>query len=781
MAAYILFSLLWIYIFSDNELLLESGNHVLQLSAPLLASIWLFGKYKTSTGKFRKIWLFPCTANISYFVAMSCFMYYDYFLKIEPPFPGSPDFFWLLMNGLYLLTFIYFTYLDGKSYRAFQLVFDAVIVMIAASALSWEFLIKDFVSDSADQSFLYILVYVGYPVSDLAILFGILMLFYIKPPTITSKSLSLMFFGMLIFLIGDSYYLFLVFNDLYQFGNYVDVSWTSGILIFALASFEWEQEDREKEAAEPKRSQSNHFFSIRLWLPYFSILILAAVVLYKGEDSKSLIVGLILSFLIVIFRQIHTLVENNLLLEKSSHANKHLEIQVEQRTKELYNKNQELEKLIKKAEYFAYHDLLTGLPNRRFFEITLQQKLNMNNKEKRVGVLFLDLDRFKLVNDTLGHAVGDLLLRQVAIRLKKIVKAEGSIYRQGGDEFLILLPHCSEQTATQIADKIVVNLAEAFQVREHEIFITSSIGLSFSPDHGKEIDMLIKRADTALYAVKENGKNSYQIFTQDLDDMLKYRTTLENGLRTAIEYNEFFLHYQPKLEIKTGEIKGMEALLRWKHPTLGMVSPAVFIPVAEEIGLINKIGNWVLEEATRQSFAWQQKGMPQLQLSVNVSALQFLQMDFFKQLVRILQKTKLDPHFLELEVTESIMHQSDHAIEILKCLRGIGIKISVDDFGSGYSSLNQIRHIPLDILKIDKGFIDDIVSSRKDQAIVKVILALGKNLGLTIVAEGVENEDQLTYLIENGCDEIQGYLISRPLAVEEFEKFLSQRSNFYRL
>lgn len=776
---YLLLSLLWLLIFSENTQVLKAGHNTFQIIAPLLASIWLFAKYKNSKGKFRKIWLFPCAANISYVIAMLCYMYYDYYLKVTAPSPGVPDFFWLLMNSLYLFTFIFFVYLNGKTYRAIQLLFDILIVMVVASTLSWEFLIKDILFSSSDHGFFYKLVYIGYPVSDLAILFGILMIYYLNTDYFSQKSLLFMFSGMLIFLVGDSFYLYLVSEGIYELGNPVDVSWTSGMLLFALATFDWKKAQNneqplhnKEESDEPIGIKANHFFSIRLWLPYISIAFLVMFIIIEGSGNNSFVVGLIISALLVIMRQVMTLVENNLLLLKSGESNKQLELQVNQRTEELNQKNRELEESIKKAEYFAYHDVLTGLPNRRYFELTLQRWLSKSDSKDHIAVLFLDLDRFKLINDTLSHAVGDLLLRQVAERLKKIVDNEGLISRQGGDEFLLLLYGSTKEAAVTMADKIVKGLSETFHIGEHEVYITSSIGISHSPEHGEDIEMLIKRADTALYAVKDAGKNNFQMFTQELDNELNSRANVESGLRTAIERDEFLIHYQPRWDKESEEIQGMEALLRWKHPVMGMVSPADFIPIAEEIGIIHKIGIWVLEEATRQTLEWHKNGLPPLQISVNVSAVQFLQIDFYEQIINVLKKTKLDPIYLELEVTESIMHQSEDAINVLEKLRSIGIKISLDDFGSGYSSLNQIGNIPLDILKIDKAFVDHIVSNKKSQAIVTTILALGKNLGLRIVAEGVEHEDQLTYLLDSGCDEIQGYVISPPLASNEFETFM---------
>lgn len=774
---HILLNISWLLIFKHNDWFLKVGSNIFSTTGPLIATIWLYQKYKKENVSFRKFWLFPCLANICYILAMFCYMYYDLYLNIEPPFPGVADIFWMLMIVFYLIMFSYFTLLNGKSSRMIQFIFDTLIVMVVATTISWEFLIKDILSHSQDFGLLYKIVYVGYPIGDLGILFGLLAVFNLSNLKISSKAFSLMFIGMLSFLIGDSFYLYLVSNELYYTGHLVDSVWPSGMLLFALSAFNHTAEKGnlyESNLSEIKHIRVRHLLSFRLWLPYISVIALTIIMFNKGTEFNSFVLGLLISVLLIILRQILTLIENEILLEKSVIVNKDLEKQVQQRTQELYQRNQQLKDTIKEVQYLAYHDTLTGLPNRRYFEIQLDEILHQTNHEKKVAVLFLDLDRFKLINDTLSHSIGDILLKLVAKRLKDSIEEDGIICRQGGDEFLILLRNTSHIKASAVAKKIIESLSNVYKIEGHEIFITCSVGISIYPDHGKDLDYLIKRADAAMYLVKDNGKNSHQVFTHDLDEMITRRLNLENGLRTAVERKELLLYFQPKVDLKTKGIVGMEALLRWQHPEIGFISPTTFISIAEETGVINQIGAWVIEEACRLNKEMQMEGLQPLCVSVNVSALQFLQPDFYDQVKQTLTLTQLDPQYLEIEITESIMQNSQNVSTVLLKLRKLGIRVSLDDFGSGFSSLNQIKHIPLDILKIDKAFIDDIVINPKDQAIVTTVLALGKSLGLTVLAEGVETEEQLAYLKENGCDQIQGFIIAPPLSFDAFKEKLKK-------
>lgn len=428
-----------------------------------------------------------------------------------------------------------------------------------------------------------------------------------------------------------------------------------------------------------------------------------------------------------------------------------------------------------KINYLAYHDTLTGLPNRVSFEERLVEAVaHANAQRESLAVMFLSLDRFKKFNDTLGHLIGDQLLKSVAERLNLTLREDNRVARFGSDEFAVLLTRIAgAEDAARRAQNFQNVLEAPFIVDGHELYVTSSIGIGLYPDDGTDAQGLLKSAGSALYRAKQLGGSSYQFYTADMNERALHRLALENQLRWALERKEFRVYYQPQVSIDTGEIRGMEALVRWQHPELGLVSPAEFIPLAEDTGLIMPIGEWVLQMACAQTRAWQDCGFKNLHVAVNLSPRQFQQPDLVLMVERLLKETNLDASCLELEVTESsVMKNAESAISTLRELRAMGIKISIDDFGSGYSSLSYLRHLPIDVLKIDQSFIRDVTSDPKDAAIVMAIIQLAHSLQLQVKAEGVETEEQLRFLRLLRCDEMQGYLFCKPLAVEAFEQLL---------
>ncbi|TCS75097.1 diguanylate cyclase (GGDEF)-like protein [Effusibacillus lacus] len=426
----------------------------------------------------------------------------------------------------------------------------------------------------------------------------------------------------------------------------------------------------------------------------------------------------------------------------------------------------------------AFHDSLTGLPNRTLFKEDLGKYLvEADVGNQQVAVLFFDLDGFKMVNDSLGHKVGDMLLVEVGKRLERLPKYSDTTYRVGGDEFIVIIPDvASKDEVERSAKEILAIIAPPFYLEGREIFISASIGISIYPTDGKDADTLVKHADIAMYRAKEQGKNNYCLFMEGMHSYVQRKIYLTNCLRKAIGFDELLVHYQPKLNIKTGQITGMEALLRWNHRREGMIPPSEFIPVAEESGLILPIGEWVLRAVCKQMREWQNKGLPPLQVSVNLSARQFQDAHLADKIRKILQDTGLDPSLLELELTESALMKNEQAVNrVLADLKQIGVSISIDDFGTGYSSLNYLKLFPIDCLKIDRSFIRDIGKDPGDAAITRSIIDLAHNLNLEVVAEGVETPEQLTFMQTNSCDSIQGYLISPPLPADEFEQFLKAK------
>jgi diguanylate cyclase (GGDEF)-like protein/PAS domain S-box-containing protein len=427
------------------------------------------------------------------------------------------------------------------------------------------------------------------------------------------------------------------------------------------------------------------------------------------------------------------------------------------------------------VNYLAYYDALTGLPNRTLLQDRLTKALaSARRRKEKVALLFIDLDRFKIINDSLGHSAGDILLREAAARLKGWAREQDTVARVGGDEFVVVLttvPVASD--AAVAAERIVDLMAAPFAVLQHSLNISCSIGISLFPQHGIDGETLIKHADAAMYCAKQRGLNNIQFFTDELNVTMVERLTLEHGLRHALERNEFFLVYQPQMDIATGRIVGFEALLRWRHPELGLVPPDKFIRIAENCGLVVPIGEWVLRTACVQARDWQLQGLPAVPIAVNVSAVQFRQDGFRDVIRRVIADSGLDFQYLELELTESLMlTNADMMFSVLDELNQMGLHLVIDDFGTGYSSLSYLRQFPVTKLKIDRSFVSDVAFNPDDAAIVTAIINMSKGLNLRVIAEGVENEAQLSFLRDQGCDEIQGYYFSRPLAVREAEMVL---------
>ena len=426
----------------------------------------------------------------------------------------------------------------------------------------------------------------------------------------------------------------------------------------------------------------------------------------------------------------------------------------------------------------AYYDVLTGLPNRAMLYTLLRQALLEAKRNQTHGaILFIDLDRFKQVNDSLGHACGDILLREVAKRLTAGLRNEDIVARIGGDEFVVALVDVAEREhAAVVAQKILDSLSCPVAVEGHELQISASIGISVYPDDGDDAETLIKNADVAMYRAKQGeGQEGLLFFSPDMNRRALERLTLEGNLRRAMEREELSLNYQPQLDLESGKIVGAEVLLRWKHGEMGMISPAVFIPVAEETGLIIPIGQWILESVCARIKEWERAGLPIVKLAVNISAKQF-RPTLPRLVAEILARHELDARYLELEITESmIMQNVDGVIAMMGEFQKLGVDLSLDDFGTGYSSLSYLKRFPIDKLKIDQSFVRGIIQDADDQAIARTIISLAKNLGLRVIAEGVETEEQLDFLRTAGCEEIQGYFYSRPLPEDKFVEFLRSR------
>jgi len=423
-----------------------------------------------------------------------------------------------------------------------------------------------------------------------------------------------------------------------------------------------------------------------------------------------------------------------------------------------------------RIQFLAYYDALTGLPNRTLLRDRLATAIaSARRRNEKVALLFLDLDRFKNVNDSLGHSVGDLLLQEVAERLKRFGREQDTVARLGGDEFLVVLNSVKDVSdAAVAADRLVKSMTAGFVIQSHPITVSCSLGISIFPEHGAEGETLIKNADAAMYCAKEKGRNNFQFFTQDMNAQVVERLTLESSLRLALDKKELFLMYQPQMDIATGRIIGLEALARWRHPELGLVPPDKFIRVAENTGLIKPIGEWVLRTACCQAREWQDDGLTAVPVAVNVSPVQFRQEDFCELIRTVLKETGLAPQHLELELTESLLlANADVMLSVIEELNAMGLTLAIDDFGTGYSNFGYLKQFRVSKLKIDRSFIRDVAVNHDDAAITTAIISMARSLNLKVIAEGVEDEAQMSFLRAHRCDEIQGYYFSKPLAVDQ--------------
>jgi diguanylate cyclase (GGDEF)-like protein/PAS domain S-box-containing protein len=428
-----------------------------------------------------------------------------------------------------------------------------------------------------------------------------------------------------------------------------------------------------------------------------------------------------------------------------------------------------------RVEYLATHDEMTGLPNRAMFAELLERAVGSAKRHaRRFAVLFIDLDRFKVINDSLGHEAGDVLLKTMALRFKECVRASDVVARLGGDEFVVLADEVEDpEQAAVVARHIISAALKPVSIEGQECRVTASVGIAVYPEDADDAQSLMKNADMAMYLAKAEGKNNHQFYSKEIRAMSVERVALETNLQKALERGEFRVQYQAKVSIGTGEINGVEALLRWWNPELGAVTPAQFIPLAEETGLIVPIGKWVLQTACEQNVAWQNEGLAPVCMAVNISPRQFRDPGLLDDIAEVLETTGADPGLLELEITESmVMHNVGQAVEKLNAIKAMGVRLAIDDFGTGYSSLAQLKKFPIDTLKVDRSFIRDIPSNAEDRAITEAIISMGRTLGVTVVAEGVETADQQAFLSSRSCDEMQGFFFSKPSHPNEFARLL---------
>ncbi|MCT8139182.1 EAL domain-containing protein [Anaerobacillus sp. CMMVII] len=725
----------WSFLFKEDEWLRTIGAVVFPVIGSIISFFWIARAFQKSTGEKRTFWLL-LGLGILFNVSANLLWFYSLMINGITFFSNTSYLLWVLGYIFFLLGLTYKTKTISTSVSNSPYLFNLVVFMTVAIGISIHYLIKP-IWLLWDNSFLARILTISYPVTDLSILFLITYLYYLSKYT---KERKLVFFLVVAFffqILADSSFLYLLVTDSYRAGSYIDSFWVIAIMFIGFAAL-YAQKNTTEDTWKFQNKIENH----ESLFPYGSAIILLFFVLHSYLGNlNALIIGLSLAFLMIIIRQLFIMKKN---------------------------KN-----LMSEFEYLAYHDSLTGLKNRAKFNDDLSKLMERAKRSNdSVGLILFDLDRFKYVNDTLGHYTGDMLLIAVSERLKLSIEGNNWFYRIGGDEFVIILPGKTEKHCMVVAETILKQFTRSFIIDNHDITITPSIGISLFPDNGKSSEQLFKMADTAMYLAKENGSNDYCFYNKELNETLSRKVKIENDLRKAIEKNQLLLHYQPIVDLQTSKMIGIEALIRWQHPEIGSISPTEFIPIAEETGQIVSIGEWVLKTACTQNLAWQKAGHPSVFVSVNVSVRQFQHSNFIKTVKNVLLETGLDPSYLELEITESILQNVKESIKVLKELRDLGVKTGIDDFGTGYSSLHILKELPIDTIKIDKIFIDD-VSNTADHSIVKAIIDIGLNLNLRVIAEGIEQEKQASKLTQFNCTFGQGYLFLKPVNAMEFEKILS--------
>lgn len=774
-ALYIVGYYAWLLYWQTEEHILHLGGNIFSIMAPLISSILLFNACRRVNGQDRIFWLLMSAGAMSYVLGEGYWIYYENIRHETVPFPSWADLFYFTQAFCFLTAFLHKLYVKKNSYHMLRMLFDTLIVMTVAVSFSWYFIIQPIFAQH-EISTGALLTSLGYPLSDLALLLSAISMYLSSKEILPGKVLALLISGFLIQIYADSAYLYLTSTETYSSGSLYDPLWPAALLLTGLAGYYFKESEHSQATGSHVKSQGPESFDYaRLLLPYVCVILLFIMNLQSFEFN-SIFTGTSVAILLLIIRQIIAIVENNSLLRRLHAMNDVLEQKVTKRTHELSEKNAQLVEAYTRMEHMAYHDALTDLPNRRFFEERLSTAIaQAKTQNSIVAVLFLDLDRFKNVNDYLGHAVGDLLLQHVSKRLSTCLQKTDTVSRQGGDEFTIILENRTIEEISKLASNIRDQLHQPFFLAGNELRISMSMGIGVYPYDGDTAETLMKNADTALYLAKERGKNNFQFFTSELNERIARKMMLETALHKALEGNEFVVHYQPQLHLQTGKITGVEALIRWHHPEHGLISPTDFIPLAEETGLIVPIGEWMLEQACRQNKRWQNQGFPPLKMGINLSARQFMQENLTEKVAYVLQVTELDPQYLDLEITESIAMQNvEHVIDKLRDLKQLGVQISIDDFGTGYSSLSYLKKFPIHTLKIAQPFVDDIAINAEDLAIVNAIIVMARSMKLNVIAEGVETPVQLELLRELQCDEVQGYLISKPVPTATLEALLTQ-------
>ncbi len=742
-----------------------------------IALFWAAYRTKQYAPSSAKVWLLLGWAQLVYALGDIIWAVLEVGFHISP-YPSIADLFYLLY---YPLVFVAILQYPSRKFLALDWTkrfLDLATNLIGASVLFWNYILGPIIANNVDSPLLEQVLGFAYPLGDLALLFSIIFLFYNRLHGESAGPFLLITFGMVIMVVTDSVFSIQTINGTYTPGSMLDSGWIVQNLL-VLAAGVWQIMIVRKMVQEEKISASLVKIANDLFSYYPLIWLNAAVGMFYQSHFNTFpmsfqqiaIVTLVLWF-IVLFRQIVTNVETKRLFSQIDGSLK----TVTKQTQDLEAANQiltfeisERKKVEERLVYDALHDFLTHLPNRALFIDRLDMAIQRSKRHPEIyfSILFLDLDQFKQINDTKGHSAGDELLIQVAQRLSNCVRASDTVARLGGDEFIIL-QECVDDDATEFlsANRILNEFKSPLFVDGDNVYISVSIGILPDISGYENSNDVLRDADIAMYHAKESGKARFEVFDPIMRTQAIQRVMIENELRYAIEFKEFKLQYQPIYSLKTDQIMGFEALIRWHNPRMGLVPPGVFIPVAEETGSIIEIGDWVLTEACRQMKKWHDRfpSWNSLSVNVNISGRQFAQPDFVEKLKKNLSDIGLNPTALKLEITESVLLNSQQTeSELFSSLRDMGVHLQIDDFGTGYSSLSYIQHIPVDVIKIDRSFIQELGNGKKFVELIHAIIRMAHSLGMETTAEGIETLDQRDVLKSMGCNYGQGFLMSKPL------------------
>ncbi|TRZ36961.1 EAL domain-containing protein [Niallia circulans] len=851
--AFIIIYILFYYsvlLFGPESHISVVSRNLLSAAGALMSSAVLFYSYRKSATSDKIIWFWFAIGTFTYFIGELIWMYQESFLQRTIPFPDYSDIFYVLQICFYLIGLIrYFSKLRTVL-RSVQLVFEMLIIMIAAFSLSYYFIIEPLLKNN-EYTDVFLTIAIGYPLGDLALLTGaLLILFSIKELPLRS-SLAVIFVGLLIQIVSDTGYMYLLFATHYNTGSFFDPLFTLSLLIISLSSI------MTKAIPKAGNNEEAKYELFKLYIPYAAFLILIIFSIRLNHHHYVLAIGSIISVLLILARQIiiltrykrllrtaaadkqkfmslfkyhpdaamtldlegtiieindafvsiayepvesflgasffHIFPEKRQLVERSfltalqgQHQsfevdyldiaeNKYyysvtfIPIYIDKEVAGVFVISKDITNTIANTEriqFLAYHDSLTGLANRAYFEETLKKKLAASNRGD-MAVIFIDFDRFKVINDSLGHDAGDELLVSISARLSSVIRRSDVLARLGGDEFIILLTEIQTKAEIiEILERMMKVLAPSYFIKNNYVTTTPSMGVSLSEEKKKSAVMMMKQADIAMYYSKKNGKNQYNFYQHGMEGVSENHLRMEQDLHHAIVNNEFQLYYQPQVDTLAGLMYGVEALIRWQHPKLGMLTPFHFIDIAEETNLIIPIGEWIVREACRQGKEWHDSGS-MLQVSINISPKQFQSSQLVTLIADALEESGFDPSYLIIEITEAIaMNQIEKTVDTMYRLKKLGVRISIDDFGTGHSSLSYLTELPIDALKIPREFVQNL-GTETNNAIVHTIITLANNLNLKLVAEGVEHQEQLQLLQEMGCSYIQGYLFSKPILKED--------------